>query len=182
MAIYSDKWRALKTTVMVGTTQPEGLAPAAAAVRATLRALESTDRAALADVAVAAAMRAAQNGGVLVSLGPDIATAGEPPPGGWQVFVGSSEDDPLDGGDLGRIAIRGGALATSTVSDASQWRSVTVAARSCVDAETAAAAAIQKDDCAIGWLGRRRLAARLVETDGTVHYIGRWPDPTEDAA
>ena len=42
------------------------------------------------DRAAAAAWRAAGGGGVLVSLGGDIAVAGEPPGGGWPVMVADS--------------------------------------------------------------------------------------------
>jgi FAD:protein FMN transferase len=74
------------------------------------------------------------------------------------------------------------AVAVSSSTAGSPWRSVTVVAASCARAERAATAAITKEDRAIDWLQRRRLAARLVEMDGTIHYIGRWPDRTEDAA
>jgi thiamine biosynthesis lipoprotein len=74
------------------------------------------------------------------------------------------------------------AVATSSTTEGSPWRSVTVVAASCARAERAATAAITKEDRAIDWLQRRRLAARLVEIDGTIHYIGRWPDPTEQDA
>ena len=101
---------------------------------------------------------------------------------GWKVSIGQGDDGPLNGGDGGEVAIGAGAVATLSRGLASHWRSVRVAAGTCVDAETAATAAISKDDCAIQWLQRRRLAARLVEVDGTVHYVGPWPDPTREAA
>jgi hypothetical protein len=74
------------------------------------------------------------------------------------------------------------AVATPKTVEGSAWRSVTVLAANGSKAERAAAAAIAKDERAIVWLLRRRLAARLVEIDGTIHYIGRWPDPGENAA
>ena len=166
--------------------------------------LGSTGKALAADLAAAAAIRMVpRGGGVLVSLGGDIATAGQPPPGGWQILVTDDSHTPPDGvGD--RITITTGGLATSstvvrrwTRGDVSmhhlidpetglpatgRWRTVTVAAATCVDANTAATAAIIKADRAIAWLERQRLPARLVENDGTIHYIGRWPDPGDVAA
>ncbi len=155
------------------------------------------------DLAAAAALRMVPDGGVLVSLGGDIATAGQPPPGGWQILVTDDSNTPRDG-DGDRITITAGGLATSStmvrrwhrgdlsmhhlidpetgLPATSRWRTVTVAAATCVDANTASTAAIIKADRAIAWLERQGLPARLVETDGTIHYIGRWPDPGQVAA
>ncbi len=165
--------------------------------------LGSTGKALAADLAAAAAIRVVPNGGVLVSLGGDIATAGQPPPGGWQILVTDDSNTPPDG-DGDRITIATGGLATSSTmvrrwnrGDLSmhhlidpetglpatgRWRTVTVAAATCVDANTASTAAIIKADRAIAWLERQGLPARLVENDGTIHYIGRWPDPGKIAA
>jgi thiamine biosynthesis lipoprotein ApbE len=165
--------------------------------------LGSTGKALAADLAAAAAIRMVPDGGVLVSLGGDIATAGQPPPGGWQILVTDDSNTPPDG-DGDRITITAGGLATSStmvrrwhrgdlsmhhlidpetgLPATSRWRTVTVAAATCVDANTASTAAIIKADRAIAWLERQGLPARLVETDGTIHYIGRWPDPGQVAA
>jgi thiamine biosynthesis lipoprotein len=62
------------------------------------------------------------------------------------------------------------------------FRTVTVAAATCLDANIASTAAIVQGEAAIDWLLRRNLPARLVENDGTIHYIGRWPDPSGIAA
>ena len=62
------------------------------------------------------------------------------------------------------------------------WRTVSVAAATCVDANVAATAAIVQGQSAVAWLQARRLPARLVENDGTIHYIGPWPDPSRVAA
>lgn len=182
MASYSRRWQAFNTTIRVGTTRPDGLEPAGDAVRALLSRLGSSDMAVAADLASRAAMRAARSGGVLVSIGTDVATAGDAPAGGWQIPVRDFGDEPEAGAADPVIAIRSGAVATSSATGPTQWRSVTVTARTCVAAETAATAALTKDDFAVEWLQRRRFAARLVESDGTIHYIGRWPDPTRDAA
>jgi thiamine biosynthesis lipoprotein ApbE len=165
--------------------------------------LGSTGKALAVDLAAAAALRMVPDGGVLVSLGGDIASAGQPPPGGWQILVTDDSNTPPDG-DGDRITITAGGLATSStmvrrwhrgdlsmhhlidpetgLPATSRWRTVTVAAATCVDANTASTAAIIKADRAIAWLERQGLPARLVETDGTIHYIGRWPDPGQVAA
>ena len=52
-------------------------------------------------------------GGVLVSLGGDIATAGDAPDGGWRILVAEDSEAPADA-DGETIAIPGGAIATSS--------------------------------------------------------------------
>ena len=59
------------------------------------------------------------------------------------------------------------------------WRTVTVAARTCVDANVASTAAIVLGEEALGWLEARSVAARLVGGSGEVVRLGAWP---EDAA
>ena len=54
------------------------------------------------------------------------------------------------------------------------WRTVTVAAASCVDANTASAAAVLLGDRAPGWLEQRELPARLVDTTGRVTRVAGW--------
>ena len=62
------------------------------------------------DRAAAAAYRASGRGGILVSLGGDIAVAGQPPVGGWPVAVADSSDPrrarpgrSADGGRAGHV-------------------------------------------------------------------------------
>ena len=55
------------------------------------------------------------------------------------------------------------------------WRTVSVAAASCVDANTASTAAIIRGQEAAGWLDQLGLPARLVRLDGTVVRTGGWP-------
>jgi len=143
--------------------------------------------------------RAAQSDagcGVLVSLGGDIALAGDPPPGGWPVRIAGDCAAPLD--EPGpTIALAGGGLATSGTAvrrwragDAelhhvvdprsgrpadTPWRTVTVAAASCVDANVASTAAIVLGEDAPAWLEERRLPARLAAPDGTVVCVAGWP-------
>ena len=59
------------------------------------------------------------------------------------------------------------------------WRTATVAAASCVDANTAATAAIVLGHAAAEWLAARGLPARLVSAAGAVLAIGGWPADRE---
>ena len=54
----------------------------------------------------------------------------------------------------------------------SVWRTATVVAGSCVDANIASTAAIVLSDRALAWLEERKLAARLIDRDGGVHLVG----------
>jgi thiamine biosynthesis lipoprotein len=137
--------------------------------------------------------------GVLVGLGGDISVAGPPPPDGWRIRVqditGRPEDPPS--GPAAVVAIRDGGLATSSTTArrwrrgrdvlhhildprtglpaAVHWRTVSVAAASCVDANTASTAAIIRGPQALDWLSNLGLPARLVDTAGTVRTVGGWP-------
>ncbi|HET9849591.1 MAG TPA: FAD:protein FMN transferase [Candidatus Dormibacteraeota bacterium] len=165
--------------------------------------LGSTGKALAADLAAAAALAAMRSGGVLVSLGGDIATAGPSPDGGWRVLV--AEDSGVAPDSTGQvICLQRGAIATSSTTvrrwrrggtelhhiidpatglpAAGPWRTVTVLAANCVDANTAATAAIVQGEDAVDWLKDHHLPACLVENDGTIHYLGPWPDPNRVAA
>jgi FAD:protein FMN transferase len=150
-----------------------------------------------ADRAVLAAMGAAGwHGGVLVSLGGDIAVAGTPPRNGWPVTVAEKPDpDGAPHGQLIRLAA--GAVATSSVivrrwrrggtalhhivdprtgrpADGT-WRTATVAAASCADANAASTAAIVAGPAAEDWLAAAGLPARLTGHDGRVRDLNGWP-------
>ena len=137
--------------------------------------------------------------GVLVGLGGDISVAGPPPPGGWRIRVqditGRPEDPPE--GPAAVVAIQAGGLATSSTTARRwrrggdvlhhildprtglpapvHWRTVSVAAASCVDANTASTAAIIRGPQALDWLSNLGLPARLVDAAGTVRTVGGWP-------
>jgi thiamine biosynthesis lipoprotein len=135
--------------------------------------------------------------GVLVSLGGDCAVAGEGPDGGWIVRLADRHDDATDGSGPA-IALAAGGLATSGTTArrwrrgherlhhvidpatgmpaAEVWRTVSVAAASCVDANIASTAAIVLGEAAPSWLAAHGLAARLVAPDGTVRTVAGWPD------
>jgi thiamine biosynthesis lipoprotein len=136
-------------------------------------------------------------GGILVSLGGDIAVAGQPPFGGWPVAIADSSD-PGGGPPDQVVRLTAGALATSSVScrrwqrdgrrlhhiidprtgwpAAGPWRTVSVAAASCAEANAAATAAIVAGRDAEAWLAQAGLPARLVAHDGAVRLLGGWPD------
>ena len=57
------------------------------------------------------------------------------------------------------------------------WRTVSVAAASCADANIASTAAIIRGAAAPAWLTQAGLPARLVRHDGTVERTPGWPDP-----
>jgi len=139
-------------------------------------------------------------GGVLVSLGGDTAVAGEPPAGGWRIRV--QDRTALPGapanGPSQVVTIRDGGLATSSTAArrwrhggdvlhhildprtarpaAPVWRTVSVAAATCADANTAATAAIIRGRQALPWLAALRLPARLVDAGGAVHAVNAWPE------
>jgi FAD:protein FMN transferase len=55
------------------------------------------------------------------------------------------------------------------------WRTVSVAAGSCADANIASTAAMIAGHDAVEWLEARHLPARLVDADGGVVCVGGWP-------
>jgi thiamine biosynthesis lipoprotein len=118
--------------------------------------------------------------GVLVSLGGDIAVAGELPPHGWSIRVQDITGDPSAPADgpAGVVAIHGGGLATSSTGRPadSDWRTVSVAAGSALDANIASTAAIIRGRSATGWLSLLGLPARLVAVDGSVTTLAGWPE------
>jgi thiamine biosynthesis lipoprotein ApbE len=61
------------------------------------------------------------------------------------------------------------------LSAAGPWRTISVAAVSCLDANTAATASLVLGVGAPGRLAAERLPARLVGTDGAVRSVAGWP-------
>ena len=163
------------------------------------------------DRAARAAAACAPGGGVLVSLGGDIAVAGEAPLGGWPVLVsdepehhgrepavrGTRQACPPQEQPGQEVRLPAGALATSSVRcrqwrrgghtlhhivdprtglpAAGPWRTASVAAANCAEANAAATAAIVAGEQATGWLAAQGLPARLVAHDGSVCLLGGWP-------
>jgi thiamine biosynthesis lipoprotein len=62
---------------------------------------------------------------------------------------------------------------------AEHWRTVSVAAATCVDANIASTASILRGERAPRWLETRSLPARLVALDGSVTRTGGWPAELE---
>jgi thiamine biosynthesis lipoprotein len=156
--------------------------------------LGSAAKALAADRAATAAV--ATGVGVLVSLGGDVGTAGPPPAGGWSIRV--TDDHAAAASVPGQtITITGGGLATSGTTvrrwqrgevvhhhiidpatgqaAAPCWRTVSVAAATCVDANAASTAAIILGRRAPAWLEDLGLPARLVDVGGAVSTVGGWP-------
>ena len=153
-------------------------AKALAADRAAHRAAEATGR------------------GVLVGLGGDLGLAGTPPDGGWRVAVADDHRHAMHS-PAQTISVTSGGLATSSTvarawrhrgrlrhhivdprtgdNPAPLWRTVSVAAGSCVDANIASTAAIVLGRAATDWLVRRGMPARLVTEDGQVVHTAGWP-------
>jgi thiamine biosynthesis lipoprotein len=148
--------------------------------------LGATAKALASDLAAEAASEAVDGGGVLVSLGGDVAVAGMPPD------------------DAETIAIRSGGVATSSTTvrrwrrggvelhhiidpatglpAIGPWRTVSVVAGNCVDANIAATAAIVRGAAAAAWLESAGLPARLVDRSGDVKRVGGWPPATAQAS
>ena len=61
------------------------------------------------------------------------------------------------------------------------WRTVSVAAGTCVDANTASTAAIVCGPGAVGWLADRGLPARLMHMNGWVSTVAGWPADRDSA-
>ncbi len=182
-------WRSVLLDLGAGTASvPPG----------TLLDLGATAKAWAADRA-AARIAARLGCGVLVSLGGDLAVESAPD-GGFSVGVADICGDP-DAPTA--VAIASGGLATSGIGNRhwllggtevhhivdpssglpaeSPWRTVTVAAASCVDANTASTASLVMGEVAPAWLAARDLPARLVDHAGTVVTVAGWPeDPAPD--
>jgi thiamine biosynthesis lipoprotein ApbE len=147
----------------------------------------------------AARIAATLDTGVLVGLGGDISVAGPGPDGGWRIRVqdvtGHPDEDPR--GPATVVAITSGGLATSSTTarrwrrggsvlhhildprtglpPAPVWRTVSVTAATCADANAASTAAIIRGAAAPGWLASLRLPARLVADSGGIATVADWP-------
>lgn len=191
-AATAGRWREIEVDAVSGRVRiPVG-------VRLDLGA---TAKALAADRAATAAATEVDDG-VLVSLGGDISVAGPAPESGWVVHVTDDHRAPVSAAGQ-TIAISSGGLATSSTTvrawqrggvpvhhivDPSSgapaqiiWRTVSVAAASCLDANVATTAAIVLGHGAVEWLSRRALPARLVRASGDVVTVAGWPEPASRA-
>ena len=186
-----DAWRDVRLDVSRGTLcVPRGVE---LDLGATAKSLAADGAAALIARAVGC--------GVLVSLGGDIAVAGDAPVTGWVVGIADDHEAPPAGGPA--ISVSSGGLATSSTAvrrwptdrgeahhvidprtglpSTTPWRTVAVCAATCVDANVATLASLLVGEEAPAWLEARRLHARLVRRDGSVTYTGAWPVEAEAA-
>jgi thiamine biosynthesis lipoprotein ApbE len=153
----------------------------------------------------AAKIAASLGCGVLVSLGGDVAVAGPAPDRGWRIRVQDVTGEPGEPpcGPYALVSIRDGGLATSStrarrwrrggdvlhhILDPRTgrpaepvWRTVSVAAGTCADADAASTAAVIRGRPALGWLRSLGLPARLVDATGVVFTVAGWPDESEAA-
>ncbi len=131
-------------------------------------------------------------GGWRVRVADDHAAAAVDDP----AAAAAAADDPA-AAERPTVAVRSGGLATSSTSvrrwarggmwmhhlvDPSTgrpapewWRTVSVAAGSCVDANIASTASVILGPSAPAWLADRRLPARLVDATGAVTVVAGWP-------
>lgn len=160
--------------------------------------LGATGKAFAADL-VAKRVAAATGSGVIVSLGGDVAIGqgadGVTHP--WLVAVAERPDE-VSSGDGEMVILEAGGLATSSTAHRRWkrggrtvhhlidprtgrpvdpvWRTASVAAASCVAANTASTAAIVLGRGAEQWLRQHDLASRLVSAEGQVMRIAGWPE------
>ena len=194
--LYSERvpgWRAVHLDIRSRTVRvPRGVE---IDLGATAKALTS-------DLAAAAASKAIDGAGVLVSLGGDIAVAGEAPDDGWSIQASEDSAAPIDDKEES-VTIASGGIATSSTTVRrwtrggvvlhhiidpatglpadSCWRTASVVAATCVDANIASTAAIVMGRDAISWLEANRLPARLIDLAGNVHRVAGWPEHSADS-
>lgn len=151
------------------------------------------------------AARAALAGGprgVVVSLGGDVAVAGESPRCGWPVLIADDHRQRCQATSTQVVRLERGAVATSSIgcrqwrragqtlhhiidprtgrSAAGPWYTVSVGGPTCADANAASTAAIIRGESAPAWLDSRGIPARFVGRDARVVLAGGWP-PARDA-
>jgi thiamine biosynthesis lipoprotein len=154
--------------------------------------LGATAKAVAADLA-ARAVFSSLGVGVLVSLGGDLSSSGPGPEGGWQILVQDLPDDPAQ-----QVSLAPGfGMATSStqkrrwqhagtsvhhildprfgVPAEPVWRSVTVAAPSCLEANAFTTAAVVRGFAAVDWFRRHRISGRFVDGRGRTVVTGGWP-------
>lgn len=182
-------WRSVRIDAAAGTVE----LPAACGID-----LGATAKAVAADRA-AAAVAAATGVATLVSLGGDISIAGEVDAEGFSVALADTWEAPPEEATEA-VTLRAGGLATSGIAARhwlvggrsahhlidpatgrpvdGPWRTVTVAAATCLAANVASTAAIVKGATAPGWLESLGLDAQLVAHDGSRVRTGAWPADT----
>lgn len=163
--------------------------------RGTTLDLGAVAKAWAADRAALAASTAA-GCGALVAVGGDVAVSGTARGREWLLRV-ADHHRRASTREGQNIRILSGGLATSSTAvrrwmhhgrevhhiidpstgspACSPWRTVSVAAASCADANIAATAALVRGERAVAWLTELRLPSRLVDEKGAVVYVAGWP-------
>jgi thiamine biosynthesis lipoprotein len=137
----------------------------------------------------------ADSGGVVVEIGGDVAVRGEGPEGVWAIAV--SDTLTIDGHEP-RVTLRHGGIATSSTNSRT-WRvgertvnhiidprtghcarglytTASVSASDCVLANAFATAALLWNEDAGYHIAQAGWSARLVRRDGSLDYVGGWPE------
>jgi FAD:protein FMN transferase len=134
--------------------------------------------------------------GCVLSLGGDVAVGapdGAPPrTPPWRVSLSEVPEEPpavqveLPAGGMATSTVlarrwrRGGAVVHHLLDPATGrsvdpvWRTASVVAPTCLEANTASTAAIVIGEHAPAWLATLGVAARLVDGEGAVAYVGNW--------
>jgi thiamine biosynthesis lipoprotein len=157
--------------------------------------LGSTAKALAADRAAARIARAV-GGGVLVSLGGDVAVSGPSPAGGWAVGIARESSAPSGSVDQVVSITRGGLASSATAvrawqagdrmahhildprtgdSAAPYWVLVSATGASCVEANIVTTAAVVWGREALDKLAGFEQSVRLVRLDGEVFSVNGWP-------
>lgn len=140
----------------------------------------------------------APSGGVVIEIGGDVAVRGDGPEGPWAIAVSDSLN--LNGREP-RITLRTGGVATSSRSVRTwsvgattvnhiidprtgsfahgDYTTASVTASDCVLANSFATAALLWNNDAAYHIAQAGWSARLVRIDGTVEFVGGWPEEGE---
>src|SRR5438876_129674 len=187
--------RALGSSLRLMVTRPQSLAAAKAAVDDVIRAVDVAasrfrddseltmlnarpDQVTIVSPLLASAIAAALRGAELTGGAVD-------PTIGAAIRLVGYDGGVASSGTAVRRWLRGGVELHHIIDPAtglpaeSCWRSATVVAGSCVDANIASTGAIVMSEKAVPWLVLNRMAARLVRRDGSVDRIAGWPVPVK---
>ena len=192
--VVADGWRRIGIDPDGAIRVPEGIS----------LDLGATGKAFAADL-IAATVPDQVGTDLMISLGGDVAVGTPTDPGAvtvpghrWQVSVAERPEDATRAGAEQVVLDEGGLATSSTLArhwnqDGVEmhhlldprtgrpvepvWRTVSVCANSCLDANAASTAAIVLGRRAPAWLWQADLAARLVAEDGEVFRIAGWPEP-----
>jgi thiamine biosynthesis lipoprotein len=140
----------------------------------------------------------APHGGVVVELGGDVAVRGRGPNGPW--VIGLSDSLTISGNEP-RVAMGEGGVATSSITTrtwragnvivnhivdprtgsfaAGPYATASVSARNCVLANAFATASLLWGEEAAYHVAQAGWSARLVRHDGSIDFVGGWPEEAD---